>query len=117
MRLFAIGFLVFSTLLTIAVAVYYMRYGTCKKPAATTIPIEGFAEETGTRKLTAKQRIDNASSQASNVLLDVIATAKRTSAHVTNPKIWAERIMFATMSPIELARKHLKAEQEAKKQV
>lgn len=114
MRLFAIGFLVLSTFLTIGIVVYYMRYGTCTKPSA---PIEGFAEEAGTRKLTAKQRLDKASSQASNVLLDVIAKAKRTSAHVTDPKIWAERIMFATMSPLELARRHLKAEQEAKKQV
>jgi hypothetical protein len=111
MRLFAIGFLVLSTFLTIGLAFYYLRHGTCKKPATATVPIEGFAERT------AKQRIDKASSEASNVLLDVIAKAKRASAHVTDPKIWAERIMFATMSPVELARKHLKAQQEAKKQV
>ncbi len=110
MRLFAIGFLIFSTLLTIAVAVYYLRYGTCKKPSA----VEGFAEETS-GKLTAKQRIEKASADASNVLLDVIATAKKASAHVTNPKIWAERIMMATMSPVELARRHLKSEQASKK--
>ncbi len=111
MRTFAIGFLVFSTFLTIAVAVYYLRYGKCSKP---TTSVEGFAEEAKGGKLTAKQRIEKASSQATNVLLDVIAKAKKASAHVTDPAIWKERLTFATMSPVELARNHLKSQQATK---
>ena len=93
MRIIAIGFLVVSTFLTIALVFLYFRKGMCMR--------EGFANST------AKERVQKASASASNILIDVIQKAKRVSNYVTNPLDWKERLSLATMSPIELARKHL----------
>jgi hypothetical protein len=65
--------------------------------------------------MTAKERITKASTQANNILLDILATAKRASMHVTDPKIWSERIAMATMNPVELARKSLNITKSANK--
>jgi hypothetical protein len=99
MHKIALGFIVLTTFLTIGIAVLYLRKGTCSKGRS----LEGFASA----KLSAKERIEKASSSASNILIDVIQQAKRVSTYVTNPVAWKERIALATMSPMELARKHL----------
>lgn len=97
MRGIAIGFIVITTFLTVVLVVLYFRGGTCARK------LEGFADS----KISAKERVQKASASASNILLDVIKKAKRVSSYVTNPLDWKERITLATMTPIELARKHL----------
>jgi hypothetical protein len=94
MRNIAIGFIVISTFLTVGLTVLYFRSGMCTRT-------EGFADQT------MKERIDKATGSANNILLDVIQKAKRVSNYVSNPLHWKERLSLATMSPIELARKHL----------
>jgi len=106
MQQIAIGFLLLSTILTIIAVVYYFRYGKCGKS------VEGFVDdvEDDETPRSAKQRIQKANKNANNVLLNVIAVAKRASAHVTDPKIWSERLHMATMSPVDLARNYLKSQ-------
>jgi hypothetical protein len=92
----AVAFLFISTILTSMLVAYYFRHGTCRR--------EGFVDSAGAEK---RARIKQASASANNILIDVIQKAKRVSTYVTNPLAWKERLTLATMTPIELARKHL----------
>ena len=96
-------FLVLSTFLTIGLVFYYLRFGKCTKSS------EGFADAiTKSPKMGAKQRIDKASADVSNVLVDLMSNVKRISGYLTDRNVWSERLQMATMNPTELARKHLR---------
>jgi len=45
-----------------------------------------------------------------NVLLDLVSKLKRVSGYLTDPNIISERIAFASMSPVELARHYIKTQ-------
>ena len=45
-----------------------------------------------------------------NVLLDVISKLKRVTSYLTDSTVLSERIAFAGMSPVELARHYIKSQ-------
>lgn len=45
-----------------------------------------------------------------NILLDLMSKLKRVSGYLTDPTILSERIAFASMSPVELARHYIKSQ-------
>jgi len=56
---------------------------------------EGFAEEKEKEK------------EKANPLLSLVAQLKRMSTTLVDPAMWADRLEMSTMSPVELARRHL----------
>lgn len=51
-----------------------------------------------------------------NALVNVMSQLKRMTGTMTNPKLWAERMEFISMSPVELARHYIKNQSKKQKE-
>ena len=50
--------------------------------------------------------------QVDNALLNIISKLKHMPGYLADPKSWIERISLANMSPVELARYHIKSQKK-----
>ena len=65
---------------------------------------EGFAEE---REGKGKGKEKEKEKEKENPLISLVAQLKRMSTTLVDPAMWADRLEMSTMSPVELARRHL----------
>lgn len=92
------GLLILSVLLTLLALVVLLR----RAPPA----VEGFESATNTIK---KARKDT-----QNILLGVIAQAKRVSKYALDRSLWSESMENMTMSPMDLARRYIRQQNKKK---
>jgi len=93
--------LIVSTLLTIAAVVYAFHCG---------CGVEGFEGGSNVR-----QTLEKAKAQSGNALLALMGKLKRMNGFLANPKNWKERIEMFSMTPMDLARKHLQEQADKSK--
>ena len=95
---FALGFLMFSMLLTIVFYVAWIRWGICPVGKQQQ-HVEGFA---------ASKAAQEPQTEVNNALLAVMAKLKKMTGYLMDPALWKERIAMAKMTPMELARLQLR---------
>ena len=86
---------VVSTLISTIIILYFVRRWVASRP------VEGFAEDED----------DDSPDQESNpnVLISLVGRLKRMSGFLMTSSNWVDRIQMAGLSPVELARRHIKS--------
>lgn len=92
MRTFLLTAVVLSTLVSTVVVYYILKHWFVR--------MEGFEGELPEKEDAAKEP---------NVLLSLVSRLKRISGFLTTSSNWTERIQMSNMSPMELARRHIKS--------
>ena len=88
---------VVSTLISTIIILYFVRRWVASRP------VEGFAEDDDEGNDTPNEESNP------NVLISLVGRLKRMSGFLVTSSNWVDRIQMAGLSPVELARRHIKS--------